>query len=824
MVAPDLGTAIMSSDKPKVDIKATAQAAIPHIESICAAWLPEGKRQGHDWIARNPTRDDQTAGSFSVSLITGGCIDHATGEKCHDIISTIRYLDGLPNQGEAARRVADFIGTAPITEAKPAPTKPAPKAMKSRPEKHLGLGKPSAQWEYRSADGNLICVVCRFEITNSDGEPDKTYRPLTVTPEGWYWRAPPEPRPLYGLDRLAARPNAEVIVCEGEKAADAAEKLFPECVAVSSMNGAQSPNKSDWTPLEGRRLRFWRDADQAGSDYTEAVKRLCAGATSISWLDVSAWSDGYDAADALADGWTADQAIWITAEAKIDPTQPPPRRAMFISEDELAQAKLTPKCIVMNHTYADVAQVVAPGGTGKTTMLLYEAVCMALGWRVWGLETVTPGWTLIVTAEDRRDRLIARLREMLASLKLTPAQRATVLQSILIWDVTGLALKLVAVSDGNLVLTALADQIVETYQDDPPIVVLFDPLVSFGASESMVNDNEQAIVTAARRIVNGLDCCVRVVHHTGKANARGGTLDQYSGRGGSALADGSRMTTVIQGWSEANIAGLQPPQGCEPENGSSISILSRAKLSYSPPDLPLIWIKRTGFKFEHFVEIPRTKEDIRNSKADQLERFLVSQLKNGHYHTQRTLETICEDLKMTRVDVRGAVAVLRAGRRVFDNELPSDKKKGRKQTYLHPSSVPTSPQPEEPAVQNEEVSIAPSPSGAIGYSESPKCAAQDDEVSIAPPLRDLTCGALPLAGKTQVPSKCAKNDGAIAAQLAQLKKRPDSEFLGDLSLSGRFSESEESNFNCAEVTAHSAQLADSQEVLEKQGADDFEVF
>ena len=53
------------------------------------------------------------------------------------------------------------------------------------------------------------------------------------------------PRPLYGLDRLAARPDAPVIVCEGEKAADAAERLFPEYVAVTSPNGAGSPHCAD---------------------------------------------------------------------------------------------------------------------------------------------------------------------------------------------------------------------------------------------------------------------------------------------------------------------------------------------------------------------------------------------------------------------------------------------------------------------------------------------------------------------------------------------------------------------------------------------------
>ena len=120
-------------------------------------------------------------------------------------------------------------------------------------------------------------------------------------------------------------------------------------------------------------------------------------------------------------------------------------------------------------------------------------------------------------------------------MDLDAQERAAAILGVRVWDVTGEAVKLVRAADGNVILTGLADAIAAAYQADPPAVVLFDPMVSFGASEGLVNDNEQGVITAARRIVKGLDCCVRVVHHTGKGNARERTLDQYSGRGGSAL-------------------------------------------------------------------------------------------------------------------------------------------------------------------------------------------------------------------------------------------------------------------------------------------------
>src|SRR4051794_39059157 len=63
---------------------------------------------------------------------------------------------------------------------------------------------------------------------------------------GWHFKAPLPPRPLYGLDRLAARPQAPVMLLEGEKAADAAGLLFPDYVAICSQGGSNAAAKADW--------------------------------------------------------------------------------------------------------------------------------------------------------------------------------------------------------------------------------------------------------------------------------------------------------------------------------------------------------------------------------------------------------------------------------------------------------------------------------------------------------------------------------------------------------------------------------------------------
>jgi hypothetical protein len=122
-----------------------------------------------------------------------------------------------------------------------------------------------------------------------------------------------------------------VVVCEGEKAADAAAHLLPGFAVVTSPNGSKGAGKADWSPVGGRAVTIWPDADAAGLEYAQAVARraIQAGAVSVSIVsppvNVKA---GWDAADALAEGldearFTALIASATPAEDKVTTTTTP---------------------------------------------------------------------------------------------------------------------------------------------------------------------------------------------------------------------------------------------------------------------------------------------------------------------------------------------------------------------------------------------------------------------------------------------------------------------------------------------------------------------
>jgi hypothetical protein len=155
------------------------------------------------------------------------------------------------------------------------------------------MGYPDHVYHYCDLDGKLRWVICRW---NESGSRRKVFTPFTWSGGAWMPKAPPAPRSLYGLETLSRK--GTVIVTEGEKAADAARKLFTGCPVVSAPNGAGSVKNADWGDIAGRKIVVWADADEAGKKYLdELMPILRTISDSVRYVDVSDHTDGWDAAD-----------------------------------------------------------------------------------------------------------------------------------------------------------------------------------------------------------------------------------------------------------------------------------------------------------------------------------------------------------------------------------------------------------------------------------------------------------------------------------------------------------------------------------------------
>ncbi|MER2269138.1 hypothetical protein [Methylobacterium oxalidis] len=162
---------------------------------------------------------------------------------------------------------------------------PVPDGAPTAPRRHPQLGVPAATWTYLDGERRLLGYTCRFN--KPDGR--KEFRPLVVCTSdkgaglAWRWQSWDGLALLYGLDRLAERPGAPVVLCEGEKSADAAGKLLPGHVAIASAGGSKRAGHADWAPLRGRHVTVWPEPDEPGAAYAAAAaERLyAAGAASV---------------------------------------------------------------------------------------------------------------------------------------------------------------------------------------------------------------------------------------------------------------------------------------------------------------------------------------------------------------------------------------------------------------------------------------------------------------------------------------------------------------------------------------------------------------
>ncbi|WP_455275117.1 VapE domain-containing protein [Ralstonia thomasii] len=365
-----------------IDFKEVAAAALAQADMLVSAWLPEGQREGREWSALNPRRSDSRRGSFKVNLQTGRWSDFASdGVAGGDLISLYAYLEGI-EQGDACKQLAGQFGMVqrvesrtncrPVPSAAPAPAPeprkqsawvpvvPVPAGIIAAPARHFHRGAPEMRWEYRSADGELLGYVCRFRT--SDG--GKEVLPLVFAQHSesgerkWHWMQWAEPRPLYwpqfgALTGVSPRADKVVLIVEGEKCADAAYSSIGARADVCTWSGgSKAVDKADWSPLAGRKVIIWPDCDakreplsreekeqgidpaskpylreakQPGMAAAERIAAILVGlGCQVKIVNIpgpGGEADGWDVADAIAEGQTPEQ-IWDIVRDVRDPAAP----------------------------------------------------------------------------------------------------------------------------------------------------------------------------------------------------------------------------------------------------------------------------------------------------------------------------------------------------------------------------------------------------------------------------------------------------------------------------------------------------------------------
>jgi hypothetical protein len=273
------------------------------------------RRAGKGWSARCPAHDDRRA-SLSISEGDGG----VALLKCHAGCDTSAILAFV------GLKLPDLFPP----KASATPTGNGKHASSGRTfatanaavaELERRQGKRSALWTYHNAQGEPVGVVVRWDKPGG-----KDIRPVARHGDGWRIGAMPVPRPLHGLVEMK---NARrVIICEGEKAMDAARAIG--FTATTSAGGSQAANKTDWHPLAGREVWIFPDNDPPGRRYAETVVMILMKVTpapEVRVIELPNLPDGGDLVDWIeAHGEAAEPASMLaeieTLVQAIEPLRP----------------------------------------------------------------------------------------------------------------------------------------------------------------------------------------------------------------------------------------------------------------------------------------------------------------------------------------------------------------------------------------------------------------------------------------------------------------------------------------------------------------------
>lgn len=320
-------------------------------------------KAGREWAGCCPFHNENTP-SFYVNPAKGfvhcfGCGAH------HDVFGFLQRITGC-SFVDACKQLGARDFARPAEGVRSAPERPpegrwvpllpvpddAPELLTDNgwtvplwnPKAEEGAGRfsrmrPVRVDAYRNAKDQLLGYVLRMDLQDktAPGKKTRKWTPQVtwcIGPDGmrqWCLQAFPDPRPLYGLDDLAAKRAAPVLLVEGEKCRVAGAGALPQYAVASWPGGSNGIAKVDWSPLEGRDVVLWPDADEGGRKamlgHTDYAGRFHMGiaqylhrvrARSMRLIDTEGQPKGWDIADAIADGWTTAQLCAWAAERVVE--------------------------------------------------------------------------------------------------------------------------------------------------------------------------------------------------------------------------------------------------------------------------------------------------------------------------------------------------------------------------------------------------------------------------------------------------------------------------------------------------------------------------
>jgi len=435
-----------------------------------------------------------------------------------------------------------------------------------------------AKYDYVDAAGDLLYQVVRWM--------PKTFRQRRPDGAGgWIWNLDDVRLVPYRLPDIRAA--TDVVVVEGEKDADALAALGI-CATTKPMGSGSWPE--ELTPyFEGKRVWVVPDNDDVGRKTAErTAAALSAVAASVTVADLCAgMKPKADVSDWLA---VNDADGLMPALRSFEPRLRVVASGFSASDMRAVEPRqwLYGKHLIRGY----VSATVSPGGVGKTTLELIEAIALATARPLLGVSVKERVRVWHYNLEDPRDELLRRTWAICEHFGIPPVE----LEGWLFLD-SGRDCKMIVAEpeDGVVVPTVAAEQVIEQMQRHGISVLQVDPMVKAHYAEE--NDNKQidAVLDVFADIAKRCGAAVDLVHHTRKPPSGFVAVagDINTARGAGALAGAVRSARTITPMSDREGEAFD----IQPERRSWYVRVDDAKGNMSAPARDAVWFER------HSVEL-----------------------------------------------------------------------------------------------------------------------------------------------------------------------------------------------------------------------------
>ena len=350
------------------------------------------KRIGNEWHGANP-KGGATKDGYILND-DGTSYDRKLDQRFTSI-ETAQNFNIAPDEYEPVSYFQKQNGCAQkFTRTTPAPTV----ASGTNAAKTKSKPTSSTAYDY-TKDGALLFQAVRREY--SDGSKDFTQRQLNDDGNGWVYNLKDVATVLYNSDDV--KDAQDVIVCEGEKAADELNAwlkdagLYGESVATTNPMGADKWRDHLSDELTGKDVFVLPDNDEPGRRHAAKIAQSLTGkAASIKVIELSDLPEKGDVVEYFANGKTLENLL---AEIVAAPEYTAPKaRFALVSILELLQ-RPDPTWLIHGVLQSNTNSCLsAAHASFKSFLALDMALSVATG-RRWCERDVIQGNVIFVCAE-----------------------------------------------------------------------------------------------------------------------------------------------------------------------------------------------------------------------------------------------------------------------------------------------------------------------------------------------------------------------------------------------------------------------------------------